>query len=186
MVAGLFAQHGVWAGHADVREGKWNPKGSFENKAVKAMLLSRFGYKSPFLSENVEPEPTQGIERVIMRTVRGDGYDSGPWLFKCSCLYHKIFAGMNPTIITVRRPTGAVRESFLRTRWTNAKDIDWAIASNEAVLDQLEARGAMRVDSPLLIEGDYSQIEPIFERCGLQFDKAKADEWIAPELWHFK
>jgi hypothetical protein len=153
---------------------------------LKRVLIKRFG-RIPALTKDFPvhmPEADPALAHIIRSTVAADGYTGGTWLFKCSCMYYKLFLPFAPIIITVRRSVQAIRESNLVSNMIRG-DIEEPIEAHTKVLDALEEKGALRIDSERLIERDYEQVKRVFQACGLTFDPAAADLWVEPSLWHY-
>lgn len=171
MVAGIFAKHGVWCGTSKAGR-QWENEPCYENRFVKQHLTRTYGRLD---TVSIDADAGAEIPALIAR----DNYPGGQWFFKCSALYWRAFAELDPTIVTIRRPVESIRRSVERDGLVDRVD------DHEAMLDWLEAeKGAARIDSPPLIGGDYTQITEVFERCGLTFLPDVAAGFVKPRLWH--
>lgn len=180
MVAGLFVQHGLSAGKDLMEPNQWNEKGTFENNSVKKLLIQEFGRLVNRGEES--SEATARFREELPKLVSENGER---WLVKVSVMYWRAFAAFSPIFVTVRRPIEAIMESNRRSRMLHPHRLEQTVSIHAELLDQCEAKGALRIDSPRLIDGDYSQISGVFEKCGIRFDSKIADEWVAPGLWHY-
>lgn len=186
MVAGLFAKHGVWFG-SDVDASIWNPHGSFESKPIKALLRRHFNAVRSLLDIPAEvPDSTERFLDELEHVLHEDGYVGGPWFFKGSCFYHRVFAPLQPVYVTIRRAHESIIRSFRRSRHVHNAVVVPAVEAHARILDQLEAVGAHRVDSEALIDGDYEQVKNVFRACGVTLNESIARRWISPSLWHFR
>lgn len=171
MVAGIFAKHGVWAGTPyDGRT--WDGEPCYENRLIKKHLIKTYGR----LEMGPELDKPGGEEMPDL--IKQDGYKSGPWLFKVSAMYWRAFSELRPKVITIRRPLDSIRKSVKRD------NLRVNINGHAEIMDRLESEGAYRIDTPRLIDRDYSQIEIVFSCCGLKFQPEIADSFIRPKLWH--
>lgn len=177
MTAGIFVRHGCWVGTCREPD-RYNAKGYFENTAIKAALLKRWGYLKQAM-QVAEPEP--GWKGTVKHLTGLQGYKGGPWLVKHGALYWRAWHEFEPTFVCVYRDPEAIMESDKRGSFSITPE---AIALIRDEMDGVCEAGGFRVDSERVVDGDYSQIEPAFEDAGLEFDPAIADDFVDPDLWH--
>lgn len=180
MVAGLFAQHGVWTGTCRQPD-SYNAKGYFENLKLKPVLIERWGHLKRDLKL---PNEQDGFRDDVETILAEDGYDGGPWLMKHGALYWPAWHEFDPTFVCVyRNPvdilSSGTRGNFIRGRRS-------VMLCHGAMEWCCQVEGGFRVDSERLIDGDYEQIEEAFHAAGIGFDPRIADRWIDDDLWHHR
>lgn len=85
MTAGVFHQHGVWVGSCRPGSNR-NPKGFFENKKIKNILMERYP-KAIAEGHPIEPSVGNGMRAQVEAALIKDKYPGGPWLWKGSVRY---------------------------------------------------------------------------------------------------
>lgn len=180
MTAGLFAHHGVWVGPCHPGNPR-NAKGYFESVPFKRALLEKFGRLGQ-LSRLAEELP--GWREEALRILHANGYDGGPWLVKHSVMYYRAWHEFKPQFICVRRKLESVRRSGVDTGFfTNSPALELHAEALDHVRDNL---GGVDVFTDEVVHGDYSSLRAAFDRCNIEFRPSVADEFVDPELWHYK
>lgn len=171
MVCGCLAVHGVFVGK-DKPADDINPKGYFEN-----LQLSALRFRDQLTPEN-----------VLMVLAR-DGYEGGPWMHKHTPRYWAKWRRFNPVWVFVRRDPAAIANSRMASNG-HFDDPDLATGRAVAVADQnvmddvRERFGGFDVRSERIIEGDYSDLEPVLAAVNLPLLPKLLDKWVEPTLWH--
>lgn len=184
MVAHIFARHGCWEGTCRPPN-DLNPRGFHENRDITKVIQAAVGHLNNYVDR--DPVFPPGIDSSIVEAVLKDGYSGGPWIYKQTALYHQAFAEMDPFMVTVRRPLPSMLASNHAAKIMRvvSQDYEKILQRHVEVLDELEAKGAMRVDTPRIIDGDYGQLEAVIDACGLKFDRSAVEQVVFPSLWHF-
>lgn len=201
MTMRVLHAHGLWLGDT-VAGNRENPQGYFENRAIRdgivKPLLSNLGVDPlgvrSFPDWDVLP-PCPPLSRQIGRALRREGYDDTlPWGYKDPklTLLWPLFDRSYPqaTWVIVTRDRDKVIDSLCRTSFMARHSTSpefWKPFCNayEHRLNLLRASDArvFDVDSDALAAGDFSQIAPVIEDAGLQFDpQIAAQALIKPEL----
>ena len=170
MTAGLFAQHGVWFGDC-MGPAKINRKGFFENRALKRI------YKG---QERVQDFPVWwGVQRF------NEGYTGGVWGAKCGAERWDQYWCDVPDIVAVvqcYRDKPSIEKSRNRAGFNqNRATVDKNWREMERMRDEATC---FPVNTPRFIAGDFSEIIPVFDKIGLDFDPYIAQDWVDPSLWH--
>ncbi|MFQ5623737.1 MAG: hypothetical protein ACE5FS_10110, partial [Paracoccaceae bacterium] len=174
MVAGAFARHGAWVGTCRGPD-RFNERGYFENIHMR-VLLQRYGKVLEKEPPDPDPEWIDGVKGILAK----DGYSEGPWLFKMSAMYHKLWEPFGPTFVVPRRPPESVIASIKSSRIVSG-DIETIVHRHEALMSRLEG---FHVDTPAVAKGDLTTLEEAIKGCGLKFDES-VKGFISPGLWHY-
>ena len=178
MVAGILAAHGIWAGTCREAD-EHNPRGYFEHAALNQLIAEEIG---PLVNRGEIRAPPPGFIDRVHETIRADGYEGGPWLYKCSVVYWRLFEPLNPIWVTVRRgvrsvlASGRASERYRPNPGSVGRHL-WALVYLEA------ERGAHVIRAQDIVGGDYSALEPVLEAVGLRLDPAVVREFVDPKLW---
>lgn len=181
MTAGIFAKHGVWVGKC--REGtSMNPKGFFENLAVKRMIHRNFGTR--LTAHNRLAWPVDGWQEEIEQILRREGYTDGPWLVKHGAMAWPAWHEFSPHWVCVRRHN-AVRSAPKVVRPAKGLTMDEIVAYNNEQMDIVrDEHGGVDVFTDEVVAGDYTSLERTFDACGLTFGPSIADKFVEPDYWH--
>lgn len=178
MVAGCFAQHGVWTGTCR-RADSANAKGHFENVPLKQAIIHAVG---PVVHEGRWAKPVPGWAGQVKRLIRADGYKHGPWLWKGSAMYWALWDCMDPVYVCVRRNREAIVASGRESGFFQARPE--AVDSHIRAMDELvRDHGGVDVDADAVVAGDHSSLERAFDAVGLEMRPRIVDDWVEPALW---
>jgi len=171
MTAGLFAAHGVWFGRC--KPADWyNPKGYFEHLEI----VRRTGAKD-----------MEGWPEAWWRTMEWEGYQDGPWAIKRGPASWPWIKPLAPAVVVVtHRPADQILGSRLRTFPDNTHQRR-TMQRVQARVDRVAAEApcpVVRVDTSLLVAGEYQALLPAFDALRVTFDPAVAAEWIDPGIWN--
>ena len=177
MTSGIFHHHGVWVGKCNPPSDQ-NPKGFFENKAVKKLLKKTYGID---LREIKEPIP--GFRAEVEAILNSEGYEGGPWLVKHSAVYYKAWNEFNPLFVKVRRPVEATFESTRQlhvSRYTD-EERKHIIDLHEKAMDSVPGPDVFTQD---IVLGDYSSLKRAIEYCGLEYNEKIVEDFVDKKHWH--
>lgn len=187
MTAGIFAKHGVWTGPCRPGTGR-NPKGFFEGLAIKKALMK---LQPAIVHRAVLADYRPDFRALVEQLIREDGYESGPWLWKGSCLYWPIWGDFEPHWVVCRRDPEATFKSsrsapkVFGSSLTDA-ELRRNIAFHHEQMDYLIAeKGAIEVETEAVAKGNFTTIQRAVEHCGLEFDLAVTRQFVDPTLWHY-
>lgn len=182
MTAGIFAKHGVWVG--ETRQGDaHNPKGYFENLAVKRLIYRCAGMKR-LTAHNHLVEPVDGWADGIRDILAREGYRGGPWLVKHGAMAWRLWHEFEPNWVCVRR-RNSVESARRMVRPGNGLTLREIVDFHRRQMDIVRDRhGGVDVFTDDVVQGDYSSLERAFAHCGLTFDPAIADTFVEPRYWH--
>ncbi|MGI9506781.1 MAG: hypothetical protein ACR2RE_27385, partial [Geminicoccaceae bacterium] len=176
MVAGLLWVMGCWIGYTRYGD-DWNPRGYFENTALKKLLKKTFGFEllRPF------PAASDGWRDAVAAELKAQGYRRGPWLFKTGVHYAGVWGEFDPIVVKVMRNRDQILESYRRYGgiWHSLGDV----AATEVIdrgLDRLAILSGIEVDSEKLVAGNYSGIEKVCQRACLPFNARAVHDFIIP------
>lgn len=172
MVAGLFAQHGVFFGTC-TQPNEYNPKGFFENVWFKRVIQ--------------EGAPPKGWPRPWFRELVDQGWcGCNPWGVKCGPQQRHLVEPMRPTVVVFcQRPLDQIARSRSRVAWATGPPRVTAMRAYrlmQAMHRELDVP-VVHVRTDRLVLGQVGQIRPAFRQLGMELDKAVATDWIDPELW---
>ncbi len=179
-----------------------NQKGQFENTHIRQHIvkpyLKRLGVDP--LCQKPLPDVNKldrfpGLYHEVIHTMRREGYVDGPWYYKGAkmCLlwplWHEAFTTAH--WIIVRRDTEDIANSCMRTPFMRAyKDtIGWLgwVEEHEQRFEEMKAHGALRVTEVFtedIIKGNFTVIKKFVDNTdGLNWNEAKVQEFVTPELW---
>lgn len=169
MVAGLLAAHGVFFGTTKPAD-EHNPRGYYEHPAI------------PLPRAKAPKWPV-----AFWRRLRREGWDGrAPWGVKHMTTRWRWFRQLDPTVIVVtERPDADVLASLRRTGWRlNPERI---VRNYRRRLKRIRREAkcpVVTVNTPALVQGDYTEIRLAFEVLGVAFDPAIAEAWIDPGAWN--
>lgn len=181
LTAGILHQHGAWVGEclgADHR----NPKGYFENRAIKRALQARSGQKI----DRVYPF-RPGWRAFVDAEIERQGYHGGPWLVKHNAVFWRVWGEYSPIWVLVRRDKDAVFRSIRKAGfcgWMSDAKLSETIDLHVQEMDYLESLGGVSVDTDAVIKGDDKTLRRAVERCGWHYDPDITRSFINPEHWH--
>lgn len=179
LVAGLIVKHGVWV--AGCRPGnQFNPKGFFENAILKQKMINRFGrdWLGPF------PDPHPQWPRQVMALIRSQGYEGGPWLYKCGASYWKVWEPLKPLFIKVWRNEKRILESYERCGFLRAFGPDGTRKIVQRQLAAMKDIPGLNVNVDDLVRGEREQIKSVIKEIGLEYNPQLVEEFIEPNYWH--
>ena len=187
MIAGIFAAHGVWVGNN--KAGGRNPKGSFENTALRNLVMMLYDGKG-LVERGETAHSIQTFRMLVESAIEADGYKGGPWLWKGSAMYWPAWHQFEPKWIVCRRELDAVLRSSLDPPYVYGRLLADAvrriIERHEAQLNVLVGKGALEVDTAAVVSGDYTTIKAAIEDCGLAFDEDATRAFVDPTQWHYR
>ena len=171
MTAGLFAKHGVFFGEC-VPPAPMNPKGFFENEWLRRVY-------------NGQVECSD-FDKAWKHRLRSEGYSGGVWGAKCGAERWGQYWQSVPdiaAIVLLYRPEADIEKSRERIGWVEGRrsvQFNWGImnALHETKLP------TFAVNTPNLVDGDYSEIIPAFDALGIRFDPSISHKWIDENLFH--
>ena len=173
MTAGLFHAHGVFFGDC-VGPAPMNRKGFFENKWLKRIYSGEL-HCGDFAS-------------AWAGTLKREGFTGGVWGAKAGAerwgqYWHKV--PDIEAIVLVYRPRKHIEKSRAKAGFNPSRQ---SVEYNWNVMQQLHESNlpTFEVNTPKLIDGDYSEVLPVFDRLGLTFSAETARDWIDPDLWHHR
>jgi len=187
MTAGLFQAHGAWFGTCRPGDAD-NPKGHFENNAIKREMIRRWGSLTlargvTSFDQNPVCAPQDGFRSCVERILDTDGYTGGPWGYKQSALYKPAWHEFNPYFVGVKRENvlkaNTSRQAMFGTR--DPKRVQRMIDLHHAVIDECEV--IVRTDE--IIHGNLRSLDDALAYCGLTIDVSAVDDFVDPSLWHY-
>ena len=173
MVAGLFAEHGVFFGRT-VEGDEHNEHGYFEHPELVSRVESRIWADWP---------------EAWWRTLEGEGFERGGyWGVKRGRDAWPWIRELGPELIVVcRRPVDETVRSR-RRRWPRKRAPRGEVLLARKAFDKIGAQAGicpmLTVNTERVVAGDYRRIATVFKRLGLRFDPAIAREWIDPGIWN--
>ena len=182
MVAGVFRNHGVFAGKCLGVTPKI-PTGAVENIGLKAILKNDY----PLGLDTIKLF-REGFRAKIEAILEDEGYVDGPWMAKHAAVYWKVWDEFNPKFVCIKRDYHSVIRSNTESGMAGIKGQALVDAYNLNIEQMEEVRrlyDAVTVDANEVVMGDYSSLENAFEFCGLEFDEGKANEIVNPKHWHY-
>ena len=181
MTAGIFHHHGVWTGTPREGPSRWNPKGFFEHRDIKKLILRRWGNMQKVLEKGF-PEYQHDFAEEVERVIREDGYQEGPWLYKMSALYWRIWSDFDPVFVGVYRPSKSVASSNWDTGMVG-KDKDKIERMVDLHMQEINKAAHCVINTQEVVNRDYRTLETAFKRCGLEFDPNIVDDFVDESLW---
>jgi hypothetical protein len=175
MTAGLFVEHGVFWGvpscEANYPKDEHNPKGYFEHGEITNRLETRDFSDWP---------------GAWWKALEADGWDGRiPWGFKRGPRVWPWVKVLRPAVIVVtRRPRAQIKAS--RTRWTGRPSMHShrkTVENIDRILKEAPCP-VVKVNTSLLVQGDYRRILPAFDILGVEFSEDVANRWIDPSYWN--
>lgn len=183
MVTGVLALHGAWTGDCVGPNARRDPRGYWENRAIK-----KAGERAlPPRPDGRELPPIPGWGDTVRAILRREGYVDGPWVVKHFAPFWRSWDTLAPTWILPRRDPEDVFRSTQRAgfwRWLSDDQLREAIGAQVAVLDYLrDARGGIEVDADAVTRGDRTSLARAVEGAGLNYDDEVAETFIDPRFW---
>lgn len=180
----IIAASGAWVGHAP---------GLWENQAIREMvvkpLLRDAGVDPLGLHswDDISPDPL-AIREQVVRLIRLQGYEGGPWVYKEAKVVFmwRAWAEAFPRArwVTIWRDPEDVADSLLRWRFSARK-----ITDPRPIVEQYHSRArqipSSRVHPARLIEGDAQEFRELILRLGLSWDESGARLYsiVDPSKW---
>tara|TARA_R110002124_G_scaffold83738_6_gene218947 strand:+ start:6247 stop:6972 length:726 start_codon:yes stop_codon:yes gene_type:complete len=210
MVAGLITEFGVWAGDT-IAGGPENPKGFFENRAIRENLikpvLKHMGCDP--VGVKILPDANKRMKLVfptkegnielcekLHRMITHQGYDHAQrWMYKdakLTLLWRSFLADFpGADWVIVRRKKEGFIKSCLNTSFMAHHSSDpkfwenFADAYNLRLdLLQQKASNVHEIHVEKIFEGDLSQLKSVSDTIGIQFNKAKVNKFVDRKHWH--
>lgn len=183
LTAGILAEHGVWTGRCMQPDDR-NARGYFENLDIKAGLIEIFGR---LVNEGrLAPHPPKDLwASYVEYALRAGNYAGGPWLVKHSAMYYPAWErDFDPIYVCCFRDPESIAASG---KATGLLDKRQAIHRHHATMKHLVThRGAFSVWPHWFLEGEFAPLERAFEAAGVPFDRAIAERFVDPSLWHYR
>jgi hypothetical protein len=194
MIARVINCCGAFAG-----DGATSKKCMFQNKYIDQLIvkpyMERMGadpngqFPLPNIDEiSIPLNWRQKVENII----RAEHYVNGPWMYKDTKmpLIWKVWHNAFPKAkwIIVRRRTGDVIQSCLKTNYMNAYEdekgwIEWIHAYEKRFEEMMEAGIDLKVIWPeRMCNNDFQQLYDIIEWTGLEW-KEEASVFVKLLLW---
>ena len=175
LTAGIIANHGVWTGDV-MKPSTPCPTGSFENIRLKALQIAHCGR---LVHECKLAEKVENWREMVLKVLKEEGYESGPWMVKTSALYYPVWEEFNPKYVFIRREEESIRISGKMSGMNRNLD---SIRLHNKVMDELDG---FDIWPGKYINGDYTELKKMFDYLGLEFKPGIADELIDKKHWHY-
>jgi len=183
MVTGILHEHGAWVGKCQGPDPKRNPKGYYENVAIKRHAEA---YVSRPRIMGVH-DPIPGWHGFVKATIRREGYEGGPWVVKHFAAFYKSWLSFSPKWVLPRRDDDAIMRSTRRAgfwKWASDDQLRSAIRVHQQALDHLrDYHGGVEVYSDDVVNGDRSSLRAAVNSTGLKYDDETAKKFIEPSYW---
>ena len=202
MIAGALGICGAWTG-STVPGIPENPKGFFEHNIIRQFITKKILTNmrcDPLGIMELPPVDLQGnmpkLIEFIQEAIEKDGYKHDmPWLYKDAklTLLWPIYKNTFPqaTWVIVKRDEEGFINSCLNTYFMKQHSEDrefWKKLAEEyrIRLENLKNSGAnvLEISSPDIISGDFTQLEVLISRLGLNYREKELKEFISPAYWH--
>lgn len=206
MTAGIIDLSGAFGGKTSPPT-PHNKKGMFENRRIRNHVVKpyldfigadRMGQKPlPTAAQlRLEDEHVQDHREQVLDIFKSQGYDPKvhpTWYYKGAkiCLIWPLWAKCFPDAqwIIVRRDAEDIVRSCLRTGFMRAYDtragwLGW-LAEHEKRFEEMVNAGldVSFVWPQKMINGDFTEIQTVVNRMGLEFDLKATAEFVEPKLW---
>ena len=205
MTAGLLSVHGVTVGEHLART-QYNPKGHFENSAMKRYLQQLMVRANAPLNAVNGPLPDIPVPDDFAKRLRACVNADGPWLLKDSKLlwFYRALSETFPSALWVLplRPKQDVVRSMARhpiiSKRIRAEADRGEMRGNP--LEECAARWYdeclnrqkriaanewhVWVDVDAMARGDMREAQKLVEAAELSFDKRAAENFIERDYWH--
>lgn len=179
MVAGLFAEHGVFVGNCKPADER-NPKGFFEHIGFTQLVIKHYG--NARVSKGIPVNPMVGFRDAIIKSIEEDGYSDGPWLIKHATVWHRLWEEFHPKFVLVRRPSEDILSSIKNVGWKPRTEI---IDMGQTILNELaKLPHAIQVESNSIVDGDFTMLKRAFEHCGLELNEVLVKGFVDSALWN--
>ena len=171
MIAGLFAEHGVFFGRT-VEGDEHNEKGYFEH---------------PELVDRVESGIWAGWPEAWWKTLRSEGYESGLWWgVKRGPQAWPWIQELGPELIIVcKRPVMETIRSRRRC-WPLKSAPGGEIRRTREALGEIVKVATcpvFTINTERVVAGDYGRLNKAFKHLGLWMSVELVDAWIDRSLW---
>ncbi len=204
MVAGVIHACGAWGGEMS-RGNRHNPKGMFENKAIRNEVLKPYlsslgadpmgqdPLPCPQVINNLAACDGEVLRRDILHIIHSQGYKEGPFFYKGAklCLVWQVVNNAFPHAhwVIVRRPREDIVDSCLRTPFMRAfNDRQGWAAWVEAHVARFDAMKKVvnwiEVNSPELVRCRAGYARLFVEHLGLSCNDELVDSFISKDLFH--
>lgn len=193
MIAGVINQCGAFGGIMT------NKRGLYENDIIRETIVK------PYLKNTGSDEQGQRIlpdtsaiiiprnwKKQIEEVILNEGYTGGPWMYKDarSALLWPVwhYAFPNAKWIIVRRRTGDIIQSCLKTAYMNAYEteegwLSWVHEYETRFIEMMTEGLNCKVIWPeRMVHGDYQQLYETLDWLGLNW-KNNILNFIDPLLW---
>lgn len=181
MTAGIFHQHGVWVGSHRPGDAV-NAKGHYENIPLRTFLHGKFPNVVPTATPAV---PDHDLRDEILSLIRNDGYKGGPWLFKCTAMYHPAFAGFDYVGIGTIRPVEQVFASCRKTGMLGKLTDEQLYANIRAHQTEIRRVSHAVVFTDEVANGNFDSIRDAIETAGLEWNENACEAFVDRKLWHY-
>ena len=184
MTAGIFTEHGVWAGTCRGAT-KHNAKGHFENVVIKRTIIQTQG---AIVTEGRLAQQLPGFKTAVLTAIADDGYTGGDWLWKGSALYWPAFYEFHPKWVTCKRPNEQIfascRSSRIFGRYLSDERLMEIIKLHRTQMDYLKSVvEVFEVDTYEVAQGNYDSIELALAGCGVEPKYELIDSFVDGSLW---
>lgn len=176
MIAGIFHNHGCWAGNCIPADHR-NKKGYFENKDVKDWLIRNHGRLAQTTHMAYPGEGFKGY----MQTLLGNWKD--PWMVKHSAMYFRVWHEFRPKFICIRRSTKGIISSNMECGFMGTKNRDEMLQIIDAHHAAMDLSGGVNVYTDAVVAGDYESLVMALEFAGLEADEQTIMGFIEPGYW---
>lgn len=179
MVAGLFANHGLWTGTLE-KPNHLNPKGFFENVLIKRFLIQKYGH---IVRKEVNPSYYSGFENDIKNLLKKDGLKGEQWMYKVSALYYEPFKIGFPEakFIVVRRNLDSMRKSQEKT---GMRISELSLQKHLNIMSKVSNKENVVIYDDI-INGNFEGLKKAIEYCGLVYGQSIVDNFVDVKHKHF-
>lgn len=202
LTAGIISRCGAFGGETS-GPNRYNPKGMFENTAIREKLVKPY-----LLSLGVDPKGqyplpdvanlTQplGWRKFIEDTMVEQGYKTGPWYYKGAkmCLIYPIWVHAFPDAkwVIVRRSKADIVNSCMRTGFMRAyKDeagwgrwVDHHLWCFDMMKRDLGDRVVEFWPSEIFVGDNLEPAETLVKSLGLPFDRRAVSNFVERRLYN--
>lgn len=177
MVAGIFHNHGCWAGNC-IPADKMNPTGYFENKDVKDWMIRHHGR----LAQTTQmATPGEGFRDYMLKLL---GNWQGHWMVKHSAMYFRAWHEFKPKFVCIRRSMKGLLSSNRECGYLGTRDQDQMIQIIEAHHAAMDLSGGVNVYTDAVAAGDYESLVMALEFSGIEPDEQTIHDFVNRDYWH--
>lgn len=177
--------------------GDMSKRGMYCNDRIRELLVKPYLAKQGIDTEGINPLKDEipldsSWRENVNRILKSEGYIRGPWMYKDPRMAHmwKVwdYAYPNAKWLIVRRRTGDIIESCLKTKYMVAYDdregwLEMVHAYEKRFIEMVTEGVNCKIIWPeRMVNGDYTQIHEVCEWLGLPW-KEEALNFINPLLW---